>query len=31
MLAQTAFSSQASGTIYDQFLQWISHGAPPGN
>jgi hypothetical protein len=31
MSAQAAFSSQLSGTIYDQFLQWISHGAPPGN
>jgi len=31
MAAQADFSSQLSGTIYDQFLQWISHGAPPGN
>src|SRR6266853_5170531 len=31
MPAQAAFSSQLSGSIYDQFLQWISHGAPPGN
>jgi hypothetical protein len=31
MGAQTAFSSTAAGTIYDQFLQWISQGAPPGN
>jgi len=31
MAAQAAFSSQLPGTIYDQFLQWISHGAPPGN
>ena len=31
MGAQTAFSSTLAGSIYDQFLQWISHGAPPGN
>src|SRR4029077_13489665 len=31
MPAQPSFSAQTAGTIYDQFLQWISHGAPPGN
>ena len=31
MSAQAAFSSQLPGTIYDQFLQWVSNGAPPGN
>jgi len=31
MPAQPSFASTAVGTIYDQFLNWIKDGAPPGN